>query len=148
MNAGRESVIKANGQAVTLAIFSLDTWFRLCDWLKARPKLDDPLARISRLPLERLPAEMVDKLTREAIAEDKALYTFTPGSDAAIREMMTPEGLVFTVQCLTGQKETEAKEFIFTLAKEDRMQELIDAINASIGVVPEKNGPVVSPAAS
>lgn len=148
MNAGRESTIKVNGQAVTLARFSLDIWFRLCDWLKARPKLDDPLARISRLPLERLPAEMVDKLTREAIAEDKTLYTFTPGSDAATREMMTPEGLVFTVQCLTGQSESDVKEFIFSLAKEDRMQELIDAIHASIGVVPEKNGQAVGLAAS
>lgn len=139
MNAGRETVINIEGRSVTVARFSLDIWFQLCEWLKQKPKADDPLARISRLPLERLPAEMVDKLTREAIEEDKKLYTFTPGSEAATREMMTPEGLVFTVQCLTGQSEAESKSFVFELAKSGRMEELTKAIKASIGEVPEKN---------
>lgn len=139
MNAGRETIININGRSFTIARFSLDCWFQLCDWLKAKPKTDDPLARISKLPLERLPAEMVEKLTREAIDEDKKLYTFTPGSEAATREMMTPEGLVFTVQCLAGISEAEAKGLIFGLAKEGRMEELTKAIQDSIGEVSEKN---------
>ena len=138
MNLGRAASFEAAGKRWTIRPFSLDIWFQFTDWLKKRPKEYDPLERISKLPLEKMPAEMAERLVREAIDEDKQLYDFRPESEATKRAMQTLPGIIKIISLLSGEPEESVNDMVMTLAKESKMEALTDAISQTIGEVEKK----------
>lgn len=138
MNLGKQVTFEVAGRQWTIQPFSLDIWFQFCEWLKSRPKAYDPLERIARLPLEKMPAEMAERLVREAIDEDKALHDFRPESEATQRAMTTLEGMIKVVSLLSGESEDDTREMVLALANQNRIQVLTDAITQTIGHVEKK----------
>ena len=138
MNLGKKVTFEAAGKQWTIQPFSLSIWFQFCEWLKSRPRVSDPLERVSRLPLDKMPPEMAERLVREAIDEDKALHDFRPESEATQRAMTTLEGMIKVVSLLSGESEDDTREMVLALANENRIQVLTDAITQTIGHVEKK----------
>lgn len=138
MNLGKSVTFKAGGRLWTIRPFTLDVWFQFCKWLKERPRDYDPLARISKLPLEKMDKELAERLVREAIEEDKKLYDFQPESEATRRELGTVEGMIKAVSLLADESVEDTRAMVLELVREGRTDELTNAIKETIGEVEKK----------
>lgn len=138
MNLGKPISFQAAGRLWTIKPFTLEVWFSFCDYLKSREKTYDPLARVSKLPLEKLEPALAEKLVREAIDEDKKLYDFQPESEATRRELGTLEGMIKAISLLADASVEETRTMVLDLVREGRADELTKAIQETIGVVEKK----------
>lgn len=138
MNLGKAVTFEAAGRQWTVKPFSLEIWFHFIEWLKARPRPYDPLERVGKLPLEKMPAEMVERLVKEAIDEDKALYDFRPESEATKNALSSLEGIIKVISLLSDQGEDAVRDMVLSLAKENRMEVLTNAISQTIGHIEKK----------
>ena len=138
MNLGKSVSFQAGGRLWTIRPFSLSVWFEFCEWLRSRPKKNDPLDRVSRLPLERMDKELVDKIVREAIEEDKKVNSFAPESEATRQELTTLEGMIKAISLLSNESEQDTRAMVMELAKDNRLDELTKALNQTIGEVEKK----------
>lgn len=86
--------------------FTLGVWFSFCKWCRENI-IDDPMARVSRLPLDRIPKEQADALIKEAIAEDRQINDYRPESESTISRLGTPQGMVQAVFLLAGGEKGE-----------------------------------------
>lgn len=138
MNIGRAASFDAAGKRWTIQPFSLAMWFAFCDYLKSRKRDYDPLERISRLPLDKMPGDMAERLVREAIDEDKQLHDFRPESDATKRAISTVDGMIKIISLLSGESEEVTRDMVLSLVKEGRTDVLAAAISETIGEVEKK----------
>ena len=138
MNIGRAASFDAAGKKWTIQPFSLEMWFAFCDWLKSRKRDYDPLERVGRLPLDKLPGDMAERLVREAIDEDKQLHDFRPESDATKRAISTIEGMIKIISLLSGESEDAARDMVLSLVKSGQTDVLATAISETIGEVEKK----------
>lgn len=138
MNLGKSVTFEAAGRRWSIKPFSIDALFQFCEYLKSRPKDYDPLERVSKLPLEKMPAEMVERMVREAIDEDKQLHDFRPESEATKRALSSIDGVIKAIAILSGESDDEVRSMVLTLAREDRIHILSDAIAQTIGGVEKK----------
>ena len=138
MNLGKKVTFEAAGKQWTIQPFSLSIWFQFCEWLKSRPRVSDPLERVSRLPLDKMPAEMAERLVREAIDEDKQLHDFRPESEATKNALSSIEGIIKVISLLSGESEDASREMVLTLAQENKLDVLTKAISDTIGHIEKK----------
>lgn len=138
MNIGRAASFEAAGKKWTIQPFSLSMWFTFCDWLKSRPRESDPLERVSRLPLDKLPGDMAERLVREAIEEDKQLHDFRPESEATKRAIGTIEGMMKVISLLSGENEEAVRDMVLSLVQAGKTDVLAKAISETIGEVEKK----------
>jgi len=138
MNLGKKVTFEAAGKQWTIQPFSLSIWFQFCEWLKSRPRSGDPLERVSRLPLDKMPPEMAERLVREAIDEDKQLHDFRPESEATKNALSSIEGIIKVISLLSGESEDASREMVLTLAQENKLDVLTKAISDTIGHVEKK----------
>lgn len=89
--------------------FTLGVWFEFCKWCKANID-DDPLARISRVPLDKLSKEAADEMVRAAIAEDRLLNDYRPESESTIKRLGTPAGMTQAIYLLAGGAKGEVTQ--------------------------------------
>jgi hypothetical protein len=138
LNIGKPVTFEAAGRKWTVQPFSLAIWFEFCEWLKSRPRASDPLERISRLPLDKMPAEMAERLVREAIDEDKQLHDFRPESTATKNALSSVEGIIKVISLLSGEPEDACRDMVLSLAQQNKMEVLTNAINGTIGHIEKK----------
>lgn len=138
MNIGREAKFSASGKLWRIRPFSLEIWFAFIDWLKARPREYDPLDRVNRLQLDKLPGDMAERLVREAIEEDKALHDFRPESEATKRAMSTVEGMIKIISLLSGETEEATRDMVLSLVQNGQTEVLSKAISETIGEIEKK----------
>lgn len=138
MNLGKSVTFEAAGRRWTVKPFSLDIWFQFCEWLRSRPRSYDPLERVSKLPLDKMPAEMAERLVREAIDEDKALHDFRPESEATKNALSSIDGIIKVISLLSGEGEDACRDMVLSLAQENKLEVLTKAISDTIGHVEKK----------
>lgn len=138
MNLGKKVTFEAAGKTWTVQPFSLSIWFQFCEWLKQRPRTSDPLERVARLPLDKMPPEMAERLVREAIDEDKKLHDFRPESEATKNALSSIEGIIKVISLLSGEGEDVCRDMVLSLAQENKLDVLTKAISDTIGHVEKK----------
>ncbi len=138
MNLGKSVTFQAAGRSWTVQPFTLEAWFSFIEYLKNRPRDYDPLERVSKLPLDKMPAELAERLVREAIDEDKALYDFRPESEATRKALTSVDGVIKVISILSGEDEDSVRAMVLDLAQNNRMSVLSDAISKTIGQVEKK----------
>jgi hypothetical protein len=85
-----------------------------------------------------MPAEMAERLVREAIDEDKQLHDFRPESEATKNALSSIEGIIKVISLLSGESEDASREMVLTLAQENKLDVLTKAISDTIGHVEKK----------
>lgn len=138
MNIGRAASFNAAGKKWNVKPFSIDIWFAFTEWLKSLPKTYDPLERVSKLPLEKLPQEAAERLVREAIDEDRQLHDFRPESEATKRALQSLDGIIKIISLLSGESDADVKTMVMSLAAEGKLDVLTNAIQQTIGEVEKK----------
>lgn len=138
MNLGKTATFQANGKTWSIKPFSLSVWFAFCDHLRQLPKKTDPLERVSRLPLDKLPGDLAERLVKEAIEEDRALHDFSPESQATKNALSSIEGIIKVISLLSGEPEDACRDMVLSLAQENKLDVLTNAISETIGHVEKK----------
>lgn len=138
MNIGQPVTFQVDGKAWRLKQFSLAVWFEFCEFLKQKPRTYDPLDRIGKLPLDKMPPDLAERLVREAIEEDKKLNDFSPESEATKNALSSVEGIIKVISLLSGEPEEACRDMVLSLAQENKMEVLTNAINGTIGHIEKK----------
>lgn len=151
MNLGKEVRFSAIGKEWSLQSFGLYYWMEFCKWCKAN-LVEDPLADLARLPLERLPRDMIEAKTKEAIELDKQINDYRPESDCTRKRLGTIEGAMHAIYLMAGGDDGKVTKadcgaLVTDFASRGRLDELFGYIEKAIGEFPasaEKNvgGPV------
>lgn len=147
MKLGEKVTFHSCGRDWELSPFTLGIWFAFCDWCRANI-VDDPLARVSRLPIEKMSKEEADTLVKEAIAEDKRINDYRPESEATINRLGTPQGLMQAVYLLAGGPQgkvtaEQCDEMVSSFVFNGQMDSLMGYLSKCMGTPAksaEKNG--------
>lgn len=140
MNLGKEVGFDALGKRWTLQPFGLYYWLEFCDWCKQNLD-EDPVAELARLPLERLPRDMVDQKTKEAIELDRQINDYRPESDCTRTRLSTIKGAMHAIYLMAGGEDgkvtkAECGTLVTDFASRGRLDELFGYIEKAIGEFP------------